>query len=142
MGVEPHGSAGYSQTSLAKKLGLKEGSSLLLLEPPSGWIVAGTPAGTKVLRGRITSRKVEQADVVIAFFRQADQLMHDAASLAARLVPGSSLWIAWPRRAGGHVSDITDNLLRQVLLPAGVVDVKVAALDDDWSGLKFVRRKS
>ena len=57
------------------------------------------------------------------------------------LAPTSALWIAWPRRAGGHRSDITDSLVRETLLPIGVVDVKVAALDEDWSGLKFVWRK-
>jgi hypothetical protein len=51
------------------------------------------------------------------------------------------LWVAWPRRAGGHTSDITDNIVRQIVLPLGLVDVKVAALDQDWSGLKFVWRK-
>ena len=61
--------------------------------------------------------------------------------MARRLAPAASLWLAWPRRAGGHHSDLTDQLLRDVLLPFGLVDVKVAALDHDWSGLKFVWRR-
>ena len=63
------------------------------------------------------------------------------ASLVESLPKSSALWVAWPRKAGGHVSDVEENLLREVLLPTGVVDVKVAALDVDWSGLKFVWRK-
>lgn len=57
------------------------------------------------------------------------------------LADDAALWVAWPRRAAGHVSDITENALREVFLPLGVVDVKVAALGEDWSGLKFVRRR-
>ncbi len=63
------------------------------------------------------------------------------AALAQAIFPGASLWIAWPRKAAGHVSDITDNLIREVCLPLGIVDVKVAAIDIDWSGLKMVWRK-
>ena len=62
-------------------------------------------------------------------------------SLVESLPKPGALWVAWPRKAGGHVSDVDENLLREVLLPTGVVDVKVAALDVDWSGLKFVWRK-
>ncbi len=65
----------------------------------------------------------------------------DAPGLVGELADPSMLWIAWPRRAGGHESDITENALRELFLPLGVVDVKVAALGQDWSGLKFVRRK-
>ena len=64
------------------------------------------------------------------------------ASPTHQLGADSSLWVAWPRRAGGHQSDLTDQVLREVLLPVGVVDVKVAALDGDWSGLKFVWRRA
>ncbi|MBV8464286.1 MAG: hypothetical protein JO368_13395 [Acidimicrobiales bacterium] len=66
----------------------------------------------------------------------------DTPALAAALGPAAALWVAWPRRAGGHQSDVTDALVRDTLLPVGVVDVKVAAIDADWSGLKFVWRKA
>ena len=62
-------------------------------------------------------------------------------ALAERIRPTGALWIAWPRKAAGHVSDVTENLLREVGLPLGIVDVKVAAIDTDWSGLKFVWRR-
>ena len=60
--------------------------------------------------------------------------------LARRIYPAGALWVAWPRRAGGHSSDITDNVIREHALPIGLVDVKVAAIDDDWSGLRLVWR--
>ena len=142
MGVGGTASSGYSGTPLARKLGLKEGHSLLLVGAPAGWSVPDVPSGVSVSRGRSTSARVGGADIVIVFFGTAARLRDDAPSLAERLPRGSSLWVAWPRRAGGHQSDITDNLLREVLLPVGVVDVKVAALDEDWSGVRFVWRKA
>jgi hypothetical protein len=60
--------------------------------------------------------------------------------LVKRIYPAGALWVAWPRRAGGHHSDITDNVIREQVLPLGVVDVKVAAIDDDWSGIRLVWR--
>ncbi|WP_326649174.1 hypothetical protein [Streptomyces sp. NBC_01750] len=67
-------------------------------------------------------------------------LAADAAALVEHLADPAMLWIAWPRKAAGHESDITENALRDLFLPLGIVDVKVAALGEDWSGLKFVRR--
>jgi len=78
----------------------------------------------------------------LAFFTTADELPARLPGLAQRIYPAGALWIAWPRRAGGHHSDITENLIRERALPLGVVDVKVAAIDDDWSGLRMVWRLS
>jgi hypothetical protein len=78
--------------------------------------------------------------VTIVFCHRAAELERTAARAARSLGATSALWVAWPRRAGGHESDITDSLVRAALLPIGVVDVKVAALGLDWSGLKFVWR--
>lgn len=127
--------AGYSGTPLARKLGLKPEHRLVLRHAPRGWRVPDPPPGVE------TVREVGSADVVVAFFRTHADLAAEAPSLAEALRRGSMLWIAWPRKAGGHVSDIAENDLRDLLLPTGLVDVKVAALDDDWSGLKFVWRK-
>ena len=77
----------------------------------------------------------------MAFYRAFDELASEGPQLVKDLADHAMLWIAWPRRAAGHDSDITENALRDLFLPLGVVDVKVAALADDWSGLKFVRRK-
>jgi hypothetical protein len=121
---------------LAKKLGLRPGHVLALVGAPAGWEVEGLPEGVlcrRGLRGR--------ADVVVAFVRAAVELDAVRSSVVPKLRAGDALWIGWPRRAGGHHSDVTENLLRDVLLPTGLVDVKVAALDTNWSGLRFVWRK-
>jgi hypothetical protein len=78
--------------------------------------------------------------VIIAFFTAADEIGGQLDDLARRIYPAGALWVAWPRRAGGHRSDITDTVIRRHALPIGLVDVKVAALDDDWSGLRLVWR--
>ncbi|HET9188432.1 MAG TPA: hypothetical protein VFN80_10780 [Acidothermaceae bacterium] len=130
--------AGYSGTPLAKKLGVKPGCSLFLLDAPSEWSVPGMPADVGVERRRRPT--FAGAEVVVAFCRSSADVAKLAAA-ATSLSVNAALWVAWPRKAAGHVSDVTENLLRELLLPVGVVDVKVAALDDDWSGLKFVWRK-
>jgi hypothetical protein len=129
--------AGYSGTPLAKKLGVKPGGVVALLDAPSDWSIPDLPPDVKVKRGR---RATLAADVVVAFCRASSDVA-EVAARAASLPANAALWVSWPRKAAGHVSDVTDNLLRELLLPVGVVDVKVAALDDDWSGLKFVWRK-
>jgi hypothetical protein len=126
--------AGYSGTPLAKKLGIKPGASLALDGAPPGWAVPDLPDGV------VPAADGEPADVVVAFFREAAELPERLPGLARRIFPAGSLWLAWPRKAGGHVSDITENGLRDHALPLGIVDNKVAALDDDWSGLRVVWR--
>jgi hypothetical protein len=128
--------AGYSGTPLAKKLGVKENAVILLVGAPKGWSVPELPNGARITR----SPKTVGADVTIAFYSNAANLEKEVADVARGLGAKSLLWVAWPRRAGGHESDITDTFVRETLLPVGVVDVKVAALDADWSGLKFVWR--
>lgn len=127
--------AGYSSTPLARKLGVKPGARLALDRAPDGWSVPELPAGV------VTAAGTEPADVVVAFFRRADDLAARLPQLAGRIFPAGSLWVAWPRRAGGHESDITENGVRDHALPLGIVDTKVAALDDDWSGLKLMWRR-
>jgi hypothetical protein len=133
--------AGYAGTPLAKKLGIKSGQTLLSVAAPPRWAIQDLPDGVRVRR-RINAGRAEvgTADVVVAFFTTARQIGRSAVALALGLGSDSALWIAWPRRAGGHSSDITDHVVRETLLPVGVVDVKVAALDEDWSALKFVWR--
>ncbi len=93
------------------------------------------------IRRRRVARQLTDVDVALVFCRTAADVAAVAPLVANLCRSGSALWVAWPRKAGGHVSDVDENLLREVLLPKGVVDVKVAALDADWSGLKFVWRK-
>ena len=126
--------AGYSKTPLGKKLGIKPGATLALDEAPAGWAVPDLPEGV------ITVADGEPADVIVAFFRASAELPDRLPELARRIFPAGGLWLAWPRRAGGHDSDITENGLRDLALPLGIVDNKVAAIDEDWSGLRVVWR--
>jgi hypothetical protein len=129
--------AGYSGTPLVRKLGIKPGHHLALVAAPPGWSIADLPPGVRTTRRRTSS----PADVLVAFFSELAALHERIGDLAGRITIDGALWVAWPRRAGGHHSDITDNAIRAAVLPLGLVDVKVAALDEDWSGLKMVWRK-
>lgn len=126
--------AGYSPTTQAKKLGIKEGSSVGLEHAPAGWKLADAPPDIVYVTAP------EPADVIVCFCTEAAQLPKRLPSLVKRIFPDKSLWIAWPRRAGGHMSDITDNVIRKHALELGVVDVKTAAIDQDWSGQRYVWR--
>lgn len=132
----PGMAGGYSGTPLCRKLGIKPGHAIALLGRPPGWTIEGLPEGV-VVRRRLSGR----LDVIVAFFRRRADIEHGVPALLDVLPAGGSLWIAWPRKAAGHASDISENDLREILLPTGLVDTKVAALDEDWSGLKFVWRR-
>jgi hypothetical protein len=119
----------------ARKLGLASGRRLWLDGPPAGWGLADVPDGVVVVAAD------EPADIIIAFFTSADRLAGRLEHLAACIYPAGMLWVAWPRRAAGHASDITDTAVRDLALPLGLVDTKVAALDHDWSALRVVWRR-
>jgi hypothetical protein len=129
-------SGGYSSTPLAKKIGIKPGHEVRLLHGPIAWEIPGLPEHCTVCDGGPIG-----ADATIAFYRSFSELSAEASGLVEGLADQAMLWIAWPRRAAGHDSDITESALRDLFLPFGIVDVKVAALGEDWSGLKFVWRK-
>jgi hypothetical protein len=132
--------AGYSKTPLWKKLGLRAGSVLLLIDPPPGWSVTEPPqdVSTRVESGEASN---DSADVIVAFFGALEPLRERVPALRARIFPAGAIWVAWPRRAGGHDSDIREQDIRDLALPLGLVDVKVAALDEHWSGLRLVWRR-
>ncbi len=126
--------AGYSGRPQAGKLGLKPGQRVYLHHPPVGWALTDPPDDLA------EPGADGQADVIIAFFTSAGDIGREIDDLGQRIYPAGALWIAWPRRAAGHRSDITDNVIREHVLPLGLVDVKVAAIDADWSGLRVVWR--
>lgn len=125
---------GYSGTPQARKLGIKAGQRVALDEPPRGWDLSQPPDGLR------TPGPDGAADLIVAFFRAEVEIADRLPALARRIFPAGALWAAWPRRAAGHDSDITDNVVRTHALELGLVDVKVAAIDEDWSGLRLVWR--
>ena len=125
---------GYSARPQSGKLGLRSGQRVWLHGAPAGWDLTDPPDG-------LTDAGPDgPADVIIAFFSAQAVLADSLEELARRIYPAGALWVAWPRRAAGHRSDITDNVIREHALPLGLVDVKVAAIDEDWSGLRLVWR--
>jgi hypothetical protein len=129
--------AGYSGTPLLKKIGIKPGHRLLLRNHPASFVkdLGKLPEGaekTETLTGKL--------DVVVYFTEKRAALEKDFPALAGKLPSDGMLWIAWPKKASGRPTDLTENVVREVGLACGLVDVKVCAIDDIWSGLKFVIR--
>jgi hypothetical protein len=129
--------AGYSSRSLVDKLGIKEGWRIASLNAPAGYArTLGTlPAGL-----RRTARPRGPLDFVQFFTSERRALERRFPTLARALAPAGMLWVSWPKRASGVATDLTDDVVRTIGLAHGLVDVKVAAVDAVWSGLKFVRR--
>jgi hypothetical protein len=133
--------AGYSSTPLWKKLGCKPGGRLLTVEAPGDWQTPELPEGASAAELSDHDAPGAPHEVLLAFFSSAGHLAAALPGLSERIFPDAALWIAWPRRAAGHDSDIRDQDIRDLALPLGLVDVKVAALSEDWSGLRLVWRK-
>jgi hypothetical protein len=123
--------AGYSATPLERKLGVKPGQRVAVLAGPPGFVVGGV----KVLR-----RLGERLDLIVLFVRSQAELRRRLPGAVAALVADGSLWVAWPKRSSGVATDLGENLLRELILPLGLVDNKVCAIDETWSGLRFVVR--
>jgi hypothetical protein len=121
---------------LARKLGIKPESRLLLVGAPPGFEVPNLPPGVTV-----HTRPAGSAyDVIVAFCPDKKRLIQRANALPVRLTRAGALWIAWPKKASGVVTDIGEKDVHAVGLATGLVDVKVAAIDPTWAGFKFVRR--
>jgi hypothetical protein len=128
--------AGFSGTPLHRKLGVKPGSRVLLSAAPPGFALDDTPADAVVH----TRAAGSPYDVIVAFCPDRARLDRRFSPLSERLATAGALWVAWPKRASGVSTDLDENVVRDVGLAEGLVDVKVVAIDDTWSGLKFVRR--
>ena len=131
---------GYPAKPLWPKLGFKPGTEVLLIGAPADWSIAGAPAQLRLRREAGAGRASAPTRSVIAFFAALAALRKQLPPISKRIFPDGALWIAWPRRASGHDSDIREQDIRDLALPLGLVDVKVAALDDHWSGLRLVWR--
>ena len=130
---------GYSGTPLPKKLGIKEDARVALVAAPpeATALIAPLPHGATVrtqLRG--------EADVIVFFARRRRDLERRFESLVEKLERDGSLWVAWPKRTSGVETDMTENVVRDIALPRGLVDTKVCAISDVWSGLRLVRRRA
>jgi len=128
--------AGYSGKPLVAKLGIKAGSTIAIL---------GAPRGYERTLGKLppikrSAQATGPLDFVQFFTKERRELERRFAALAGALTPAGMLWISWPKKASGVTTDLTEDLIRAIGLAHGLVDVKVAAVDDVWSGLKFVRR--
>jgi hypothetical protein len=127
--------AGYSGTPLATKLGIKAGMSIVLLQAPSDFQME-VPSGV-VVRRQARGR----AEVVLAFITLMARLEPRVHAWGSMVFPSGGLWLAWPKKVSGRATDITDGALRSVLLPRGMVDNKICAVDDTWTALRFVWRR-
>ncbi|MEO6223137.1 MAG: DUF3052 domain-containing protein [Vicinamibacterales bacterium] len=129
--------AGYSGKTLVQKIGLKAGHRLALIGEPDGFIneLAPLPEGVAIVGGGKTP-----LDCVILFADEARTLKSRIVRWGARLAPAGMLWVTWPKKASKVVTDVTEALVRDTGLDSGLVDVKICAVNNIWSGLKFVRR--
>ncbi len=128
--------AGYSPTPLAQKLGIRPGSSLGLLGAPAGFTIDPLPDAVEI---RTAARG--PLDVIVSFHTARADLAKRLPTLLRALHVDGGLWVAWPKRASGVPTDITEDTVREVALPTSLVDVKVCAIDDTWSGLRLCLRK-
>lgn len=131
--------AGYTGTPLPKKLGIKEGSRVALLNAPDGF---RTTLGSLPVRVTIRDKARGEADVIVLFATKFAKLKSEFVK-AMRMMPpdGGMLWIAWPKKAARMDTDLDENFIRDYGLSLGVVDTKVCAIDETWSGLRFNRRR-
>jgi hypothetical protein len=129
--------AGYSGTPLIQKLGIKPAARLQFINAPSDFAetLGPLPADAEQVGGA-----AKNLDLAVLFVTARTDLERRFVKLAARLAPAGLLWVAWPKKASGVPTDLTENIVRDIGLAAGLVDTKVCAIDDVWSGLKFVIR--
>jgi len=135
--MAPSSSEGYSGTPLPRKLGIDEGGTFAIVADPghADELLAPLPAGSHRLD------EPSGADVVVLFTTARDDLAARLDGLGAAIFPDRVLWVAWPKRASKVPTDLTEDVVRELALPLGLVDTKVAAVDGTWSGLKLVWRR-
>ena len=128
--------AGYSGTPLPKKLGIKEGSRIALVNAPEDFQseLGELPHNVQFIK------PTKSLDIILLFVMNERALTRDFAKLAAKLVSNGMIWIAWPKKSSGVATDLSEQRVREIGLDAGLVDVKICAIDETWSGLKFVYR--
>lgn len=128
---------GYSGTPLSKKLGIKDGARVRLFDVPAD---VRAELKQSLARCEILSDGKKEVDLMMLFSKSEDELSAKFGQIAKQLAPAGMLWISWPKKSSGVATDLTEDVVREIGLAAGLVDVKVCAVTDVWSGLKFVRR--
>ncbi|HKA23877.1 MAG TPA: DUF3052 domain-containing protein [Candidatus Eisenbacteria bacterium] len=127
--------AGYSGTPLPQKLGIKPGAAVLLRLAPTGFALDPLPPDVKLSRNARGP-----FDVIVLFARNRAVLLAELAHAMAKLKPDGGLWVAWPKKASGELTDLQEGTVRTAGLEARLVDNKICAIDETWSGLRFVYR--
>lgn len=135
--IEP---TGYSNTPLPQKLGIKEHHEVAVLNAPRGFFdtLGKVPAGATV-QTRLAGKA--PFDVVVVFVTKIGDLVNAINDARPRMEPAAGLWIAWPKKSSGMATEVTEDVVREIALPTGLVDNKVCAIDETWSGLRLVIRK-
>ena len=129
--------AGYSGTPLVKKLGIKQGFDVAFLNAPENFVKQlDLPTDVNIR----SHSKIKDFDFMLVFVKSQTILTTAFTPYSRKIKPGGMLWISWPKKTSGVQTDLTENIVREIGLAAGLVDVKVCAIDDVWSGLKFVYR--
>src|SRR5829696_2710959 len=129
--------AGYSSTPLAKKLGIKEGSRIALVNAPKDF---KSELGELPDKVQFVKRPAKALDIVLFFVLSERELVRDFTKLAEKLAANGMIWIAWPKKSSGVTTDLSFEPVQRIGLESGLVDVKNCAIDETWSGLKFVYR--
>jgi hypothetical protein len=128
--------AGYSETPLVKKLGIKPGINVAFVNAPAEFLAELTlPENV-----RVNSRSTKPLDFVLLFAKSEKELQRNFSVFADRLFPAGMIWVAWPKKSSGVTTDLSFNNVQSIGLATGLVDVKICAVNDVWSGLKFVFR--
>ena len=135
--MSPKAAAGYSGTPLPKKLGIPATGRALFVAAPEHFdtLIAPLPSGLTVV-----AKPVADLDYIHVFTQREADLQKRLAQLVPKLAKNGTMWISWPKRSSGVETDVTEDVIRKHALRAGVVDVKVCAVDETWSGLKLVYR--
>ncbi len=131
--------AGYSKTPLAQKLGIKPGMIVVAIDPPDNYrkLLEPIPSGVN-----FATRPVGKTKFVHLFVKERRVLEKHLPWLSGTIADDAALWISWPKKSAGIPTDMTENVIRHVALPLGLVDIKVCAVDETWSGLKLMIRRS
>ena len=130
--------AGYSGTPLSKKLGIKEGFRIFVQNPPDGYEGLLQPLPENIV---FLNKSTDDVDMIHFFTKSGNELSDNIADYARMIKQDGMIWVSWPKKSAKVETDITEDVIRSIILPMGLVDVKVCAVDEIWSGLKLVIRK-